>query len=170
MAVTRPSRKQARRDAAFVLYQHEVTGSPIEDLLADVKRSEGYDADAFTQRCVSGVLECRDDLDATIIRHSERWTLERLAPLERTILRLALWEIESGATPPEVAIDEAVRLARRYSTDEAGAFVNGVLAGALRARRRPGSPAGGTGASDTAAGGSSAPDAAAGDEAEEDDE
>ena len=64
------------------------------------------------------------------------WPLDRVAPLERSILRLALWEIQSGVTPPEVAIDEAVRLAKRYSTDEAGAFVNGVLGGVVRARRR----------------------------------
>jgi transcription antitermination protein NusB len=135
VAARRPSRKQARRDAAFVLYQHEVTGRDVEELLADVKRSEGYAADEFTRACVAGVCERRDGLDATIAAHARGWTLERLAPLEHTILRLALWEIESGVTPPEVAIDEAVRLARRYSTDEAGAFVNGVLAGALGARR-----------------------------------
>jgi N utilization substance protein B len=135
LASSRPSRKQARRDAAFVLYQHDVTGTPVVDLLADIRRSEGYDADAFTRVCVAGVGERRTELDAVIVAHSEGWALERLAPLERTILRLALWEIDSGATPPEVAIDEAVRLTRRYSTDQAGSFVNGVLAAALRERR-----------------------------------
>jgi transcription antitermination protein NusB len=138
VAARRPSRKQARRDAAFVLYQHEVTGRDIESLLDDVKRAEGYAADEFTRDCVAGVCDRRDELDATIAAHAQGWTLERLAPLEHTILRLALWEIESGVTPPEVAIDEAVRLSRRYSTDAAGAFVNGVLAGALRARQGAG--------------------------------
>ncbi len=57
-----------------------------------------------------------------------------MAPLERSILRLAVWEMISGTTPPEVAIDEAVRLAKRYSTDEAGGFVNGVL-GAIQKER-----------------------------------
>jgi N utilization substance protein B len=59
--------------------------------------------------------------------------VDRVAPLERSILRLAVWEIQTEATPPEVAIDEAVRLTKRYSTDEAGAFVNGVLGGIMRA-------------------------------------
>ena len=55
-----------------------------------------------------------------------------MAPLERNVLRLALYELRSGLTPPEVAIDEAVRLAKRYATDEAGALVNGILGGVAR--------------------------------------
>ena len=84
---------------------------------------------------VAGVAERRDELDATLAAHSTDWPLERLAPLERSVLRLALYEIESGLTPPEVAIDEAVRLARRYSTDEAGALVNGILGAVARERQ-----------------------------------
>ena len=64
--------------------------------------------------------------------HSKGWPLDRVAPLERSILRLALWEIRDEVSPPEVAIDEAVRLAKRYSTDDAGSFVNGVLGGIVR--------------------------------------
>jgi N utilization substance protein B len=73
-----------------------------------------------------------------------------VAPLERSILRLALWEIRGEVSPPEVAIDEAVRLAKRYSTDDAGAFVNGVLGGIVRGDpdgdgEAPGGPAGASG-------------------------
>jgi len=67
-------------------------------------------------------------------RTSTTWSVERMAPLERSILRLALWEIESGDTPAEVAIDEAVRLAKRYASDEAGALVNGILGAVQRER------------------------------------
>jgi len=133
VAVTRPSRKQARRDAAFVLYQHDVTGSPLAALLDALRGDEGYAADEFTLRCTAGVLADREKIDALIEAHSENWTLDRLAPLERNILRLAVFELRAGETPPEVAIDEAVRLAKRYSSNEAGGLVNGILAGVWRA-------------------------------------
>jgi N utilization substance protein B len=127
VATPRPSRKQARRDALFVLYQLEVTSLPVQTLLDNVKLSEGYEADEFTQRLVAGVLAGRDELDAVLESHSHDWSLARMAPLERNVLRLALYEQRSGVTPPEVAIDEAVRLAKRYATDEAGSLVNGIL-------------------------------------------
>ena len=131
----RASRKQARRDAVFVLYQRELTGSPVESLLADRAHSEGYVADEFTERTVQGVLASQARLDAELGAHSTEWPLSRIAPLERSILRLALYEIDSGETPPEVAIDEAVRLAKRYSTDEAGSLVNGILGAIARDAR-----------------------------------
>jgi N utilization substance protein B len=131
----RPSRKQARRDALFVLYQHEVTSRPAAELLARVGESDGYEADEFTVRVVEGVLAELEPLDAVLAAHSRHWALERIAPLERSALRVGLFEIESGETPPEVAIDEAVRLVKRYSTHEAGALVNGIL-GAVFADRK----------------------------------
>ena len=105
-----PSRKQARRDALFLLYQREVTGRPLAELVDGHRLREGYPPDEFTIAVVSGVMERQDELDATLAAHSTNWPLERLAPLERSVLRLALFEIEAGLTPPEVAIDEAVRL------------------------------------------------------------
>jgi len=116
----------------FVLYQREVTDLPADSLLADRARSEGYDLDEFTRRSVVGVIDDQSALDAELAANSPAWPLSRIAPLERSILRLALWELRGDETPPEVAIDEAVRLAKRYSTDEAAALVNGILAGALR--------------------------------------
>ncbi len=129
-----PSRKQARRDAVFILYQREVTDMPMEDLVRGQRLREGYAPDEFTVSAVGGVLERRAELDDAIASHSTGWSLERMAPLELSILRLAVWEMESGSTPPEVAIDEAVRLAKRYATDDAGSFVNGVL-GAIQRER-----------------------------------
>jgi len=133
----RPSRKQARRDAVFVLYQREVTDLSPDTLLANRATSEGYDLDEFTRRSVAGVIDGQAALDAELAANSPAWPLSRIAPLERSILRLALWELRGGETPPEVAIDEAVRLAKRYSTDEAAALVNGILAGALRSGPPP---------------------------------
>lgn len=132
MSVAHPSRKQARRDALFLLYQRDVTGRPLAELVDGHRLREGYAPDEFTNTLVAGVIERQDDLDAALGRHSTNWPLERLAPLERSVLRLALFEFDSGLTPPEVAIDEAVRLARRYATDEAGALVNGILGAIVR--------------------------------------
>ncbi len=132
MATKRPSRKQARRDALFVLYQLEVTPRPVQTLLENVRLTGGYAADEFTVRLVEGVLAEQDELDAVLERHSRDWPLSRMAPLERNVLRLALFELRGGVTPPEVAIDEAVRLAKRYATDQAGALVNGILGSIAR--------------------------------------
>lgn len=134
MATAGPSRKQARRDAVFLLYQSDVTDQTMAELVEGQRRREGYGPDEFTIAAVSGVLAATDELDAVLEAHSTGWPLDRVAPLERNILRLALWEIQTEATPPEVAIDEAVRLTKRYSTDEAGAFVNGVLGAVARDR------------------------------------
>jgi len=128
----RPSRKQARRDALFLLYQRDVTDLTMEEVVQGQRLREGYGPDDYTIAAVKGVEASREQLDATLARHAIGWTIDRIAPLERSILRLALWEMESGTAPPEVAIDEAVRLAKRYATDEAGAFVNGVLGAAQR--------------------------------------
>ncbi len=122
-----PSRKQARRDALFLLYQSEVTDLSMEELVRGQRLREGYAPDEFTMRAVVGVLAERPGIDGLIAKHATSWPLSRMAPLERSVLRLAVWEMTSGTTPPEVAIDEAVRLAKRYSTDEAGGFVNGIL-------------------------------------------
>jgi len=134
VATAGPSRKQARRDAVFLLYQSDVTDQTMAELVEGQRLREGYGPDEFTIAVVSGVLAAREELDAVLEAHSTGWPLDRVAPLERNILRLALWEIQAEVSPPEVAIDEAVRLAKRYSTDEAGAFVNGVLGAVARDR------------------------------------
>ncbi len=128
------SRKQARRDALFLLYQREVTSLTMEDLLKGHRLREGYAPDAFTTLAVDGVIAGCEELDGTLAAHADSWPLERMAPIERSILRLALWEMKSTTTPPEVAIDEAVRLAKRYATDKAGGFVNGILGAILQER------------------------------------
>jgi N utilization substance protein B len=135
VAAAGPSRKQARRDAVFLLYQTEVTDLTMAELVEGQRLREGYSPDEFTIKAVAGVLKTRDDIDALLVAHAKDWPLDRIAPLERSILRLAVWEIQTGVTPPEVAIDEAVRLTKRYSTDEAGGFVNGVLGGIVRAEQ-----------------------------------
>jgi N utilization substance protein B len=120
-------RSDQRRDAVFALYQHEITGRPLGELL------EG--ANPFTRELAEGVAANRDELDDLISRHSTGWSLERIAPLERSIMRTALYEaLHRDDVPVEVAIDEAVELAKRYCGADAPGFVNGVLGAALEER------------------------------------
>jgi N utilization substance protein B len=122
-------RSEQRRDAVFALYQHEVTGRPLDELLTAAK--------PFTRELAEGTDAHRNELDELIERHAEGWEVGRIAPLERSILRVALYEAGYREdVPTEVALDEAVDLAREYSGAEAPGFVNGVLGAAVRSVAR----------------------------------
>lgn len=112
----------------FALYQQDVTGHEAEDLL-------DRRATVFTRELVEGVEVERAELDVLIERHSIGWPLDRIAPLERNILRVALHELlHRPDVPDEVAIDEAVEAAKELCGADAPGFLNGVLAAALRDR------------------------------------
>jgi transcription antitermination protein NusB len=118
-------RSDQRRDAVFACYQRDVTGRPLTDLIGGAK--------PFTVELAEGVEAHRGELDAAISRHSRGWELDRIAPLERNILRVALYEIEHrDDVPTEVAIDEAIELAKLFCGADAPGFVNGILGGAVR--------------------------------------
>jgi N utilization substance protein B len=120
-------RSDQRRDAVFACYQRDVTGRPLEGLLVDAR--------PFTSELARGVEEHREELDAVIARHARGWELERIAPLERNVMRVALYEIEhSEDVPTEVAIDEAIEIAKEYCGADAPGFVNGVLGAIARER------------------------------------
>ena len=112
------SRRQARRAALFALYKSDLTARPLE-LEAD--------ADEYTMRLAREVAARADELDTRISESSRGWPADRLGVVERNVLRIAIHEIEGELVPPEVAIDEAVTLAKRYASDEAGKLVNGIL-------------------------------------------
>jgi N utilization substance protein B len=117
-------RSDQRRDAVFAGYQHEVTGRPLEELLEGAK--------PFTRELAEGVVANRQELDGLIARHAQGWSLERIAPLERNIMRVALYEaLHREDVPVEVAIDEAVELSKEYCGAEAPGFVNGILGAAV---------------------------------------
>jgi N utilization substance protein B len=121
-------RSDQRRAAVFALYRREVIGVPEDRVLDDAK--------PFTRELVEGVEEHRDELDEEIARFALGWDLGRIAPLEKSIMRVALYELRHrDDVPAEVAIDEAVGLAKRYCGAEAPGFVNGILAAAARAER-----------------------------------
>jgi N utilization substance protein B len=114
-------RSDQRRVAVVALYQQDVTGRRAEALLPK-------DASLFSKELVEGVEVERDELDALIEKHAEGWTLDRIAPLERNILRVALHELlHRTDIPNEVAIDEAVEAAKELCSAEAPKFVNGIL-------------------------------------------
>ncbi len=125
-------RSEQRRAAVFALYQHEVTGRPLDDTFEP-------GAAAFTRALAHATADHAEDLDPLIARHAKGWTLDRIAPLERAIMRTALLEmlhpdmIEGDRPiPPEGAIDEAVETAKAFCAAEAAGFVNGILAAVLR--------------------------------------
>ncbi|HEY3763670.1 MAG TPA: transcription antitermination factor NusB [Gaiellales bacterium] len=121
------SRRTQRRAAAFLLYQRDLTGSEFAPLFAAYERDNGVPPGDFAQTAVEGVWGQREQLDAVIDAAANDWTAERMAVLERSILRLAVWELRAGEVPAGVAIDEAVTLAKRYASPEAGSLVNGIL-------------------------------------------
>jgi N utilization substance protein B len=135
-----PRRSDQRRAAVFALYQHELTGRPLDDVF------EG-DAGSFTRALAHATADYQEELDAQIARHSEGWTVDRIAPLERAIMRVALLEmlhpdvIEGDRPiPPEGAIVEAVDTAKEFCAAQAPGFVNGILDAALRDVRENGAP------------------------------
>ena len=120
-------RTDQRRAATVALYQADLTGRPAPGLVDVAARP-------FTRELVEGVERHREELDALIERYAEDWTLERIAPLERSILRVALHEVlHRPDVPAEVAIDEAVEAAKELCGAQAPGFVNGIL-GAVQRR------------------------------------
>ena len=113
-------RRAARRTALVLLYQWDVTGQELASLF------EG-EIDDFSRDLAEEVVERHEALDSRISEVSEEWPADRLGVVERNILRLALLELDRGEAPLEVVIDEAVSLAKRYSSEDAGRLVNGIL-------------------------------------------
>lgn len=127
-------RTEQRRAAVWALYQSDLLARPLEDTFPG-------DAHRFTRALGQAVREHQEELDELIRAYSSGWTLERIAPLERSILRVGLLEMlhpdavaGDQAIPPEGAIDEAVQTAKRFCGASAPAFVNGILGAVLRER------------------------------------
>jgi N utilization substance protein B len=119
------SRREARRAAVFLLYQWDVTGTPLGSLY------EG-EVDEYTRVVTEAVAAHAGELDARITAASDEWSADRLGAVERNVLRVALEELDEGETPQEVVLDEAVTLAKRYASDDAGRLVNGILGRIVR--------------------------------------
>ncbi len=118
--MTSVGRRQARRQALFLLYQWDLTGLPLADLF------DG-EPDTFALSLADDVAVRANDLDAVITSASDEWPADRLGTLERNILRIGIFELEEQTVPHEVAINEAVVLAKRYASEDAARLVNGIL-------------------------------------------
>jgi N utilization substance protein B len=128
------SRRQARRQALDVLYQADVTGADPHFVLEDWERA-GKPIDPFARELVEGVAAHRSEIDGHLQRLAEDWTVDRMASLDRTILRIACFELlHRPDTPPGAAIDEAVQAAKELSTEDSSRFVNGILGRLARER------------------------------------
>jgi N utilization substance protein B len=131
------ARRTSRQAALQVLYAAELTDrgergpSPARAEAAFGAVGSHFElpegAQAFAKELVTGVARHREEIDALIAAHATHWRIERMATVDRNVLRLAIWEMVWGATPPTVAIDEAIELARRFAGDRSPAVVNGVL-------------------------------------------
>lgn len=113
-------RRTGRRQALFLLYQWDLTGQALASLF------EG-EPDEFARALAEAVALRAPALDSRITQSSPDWPADRLGTLERNVLRIGVYELEEGTVPQEVAINEAVVLAKRYATEEAARLVNGIL-------------------------------------------
>ncbi len=113
-------RRAGRRAALFMLFQWDVTGKELGSTY------EG-EADEYAWELARAISARAPELDRRIDAATEGWPADRLGALERNVLRIAIHELETAGVPAEVSIDEAVRLAKRYASDEAGKLVNGIL-------------------------------------------
>lgn len=128
-------RRQARERALGLLYEAETKGMAPSQVLAELPVAP----DAFAAHLVAGVEEREGEIDGLLGRHAIGWRVARMPAVDRSLLRLATFElIDGGATPTGVVISEAVELAKQYSTEESGRFVNGVLSAvAVEVRPEP---------------------------------
>ena len=132
------SRREARRTAIDILYQADLTDAEPSEV-ADGWQAAGHDVPAFSRELVEGVGDEMPGIDLLLEEHSEGWTVARMPALDRTILRVAVYELQyRDDIPTPVAINEAVETANELSTEDSGRFVNGVLGRIARDAAAPG--------------------------------
>ncbi len=128
------TRREARERALSLLYEAEVKGETPSQVLADLPVAP----DPFAAELASGVESRQSEIDSLLARHSVEWPLDRMPVVDRTLLRMATWELLARpGVPRAVIISEAVELAKQYSTEDSGRFVNGILAAVAGAVRSP---------------------------------
>lgn len=127
-------RNTGRRLAMQAVYQSELSGIPIEESLNNIFAAEKFIAATtdFARQLATAAWQAKANCDKIIEKLSIDWPLDRISKVDRSILRLALYELNNTETPPSVVIDEAVELAKKYSGEEASKFINGILGASLR--------------------------------------
>ena len=135
------TRRRARELALQLLYQYELTEASPEEMQAGFEewRNAGEGIRAFADALLRGTLERLDAIDEELGRQTTHWRLERLAAVDRNILRLAMFElIYETDTPHAVVIDEAIEIAKKFGAKDSGRFVNGVLDGFVKRKAEAG--------------------------------
>jgi len=133
-------RRRARSLALQALYEIDSVGHPEEEVIARYGGDLSPEARKFMIQLVHGTLESESEIDVLLEESAPQWPISELAVIDRNILRLSIWELLIwGETPLKVAINEAVELAKRFGSDSAPRFVNGVL-GTLAGRRNSKNP------------------------------
>ena len=126
-------RSDARECAMKLVYEWEMGGDGGDDTRLNLLEIQPDDENKpYVDELVAGVQAHADEVDRLISAHAIGWSLERITRVDMAILRLAAYEMKFGGTPSAVAIDEAVEMAKKYSTEKAGTFINGVLGAIMR--------------------------------------
>jgi transcription antitermination protein NusB len=134
-------RRRGRELALQILYQHELAGTPVDEIFPSFEELQQAPPAArdFAVGLVRGVMERKGEIDNSLGGQADHWRLARMAAVDRNILRLALFELLfERDTPPAVVIDEAVEIAKRFGSERSSQFVNGVLDGFLHRGAAPG--------------------------------
>ena len=125
------SRRHSREYALQMLFQRDLGGNSVGEACRTFweGKSESEDVKSFAELLVVGTVGDIERIDPLIRRQARNWRMDRMATVDRNILRLAVYELLQGVTPPAVVINEAIEIARKFSTDESTQFVNGILDG-----------------------------------------
>ena len=130
-------RRRARECALQMLFQLDLTGSSVEDVFEEFWKDQNAEDDVrdFAEQLVHGVLEHRTFLDGVVTASAEHWRIDRMAVVDRNVLRMGVYELVCERdTPAVVVIDEAIEVAKKFGSVESGSFINGVLDDVRRRR------------------------------------
>jgi len=125
-------RRTAREKALQAIFQIEMSETAVEEAIENVL--DGEPSDTYLEKLVKGVTQHKEEIDAALVKHLEKWSLERLANVDRNILRIALYELQYGSedVPVKVAMNEAIEIAKIYGDDQSSKFINSVLSKVIR--------------------------------------
>ncbi len=134
-------RRKAREQALQLLYQMDLTCTDVNETLEKFLENFKVRTDDlnFTSEIVFGVTEQREEIDKIIEQHAHNWKLARMAPIDRNLLRLAVFELLfSTATPARVIINEAIEIGKKFGSEQTASFINGILDAVYQTKQKPG--------------------------------
>ena len=123
-------RRRAREEALKIIYQYDLSREDIEEILQSYWSHNSLSGDivSFADEIVKGTVEHMKEIDQTIEKHAENWSLERIGMVEKAVLRIAIYElIYRDDIPPKVSINEAIEIERKFGSEDSTSFINGIL-------------------------------------------